>query len=103
MSRSQEPQAKALQMGVKRLPFRNTVGALTPTSKMTCSSCRTTVQLAKTLPGIAVAEVIRPAFQPTVDVVNHLADGDEIPLGPVSSRSLSRARAIAFAEGNTLR
>ena len=35
MRRSQEPQAEALQMGVKRLAFRGPVGALTPTLQVT--------------------------------------------------------------------
>ena len=36
MSRLQKPQAKALQMGVKRLACRGTVGTLTPTAQVTC-------------------------------------------------------------------
>ena len=91
MSRLQEPQAEALQMGVERLAFRGTVGALTPTSQVTSrAKLHETIQLAEALPGIAVAEVSAPAFRPAVDVVDHLADGDEAPLGARSAREPGR-------------
>ena len=104
MSRLQEPQAEALQMGVKRLAFRGTVGSLTPTSQVTHrAEQHKTIQFPKAFPGIAGVEVSTPAFTPAVDVVDHLSDGNETPSGPVSSRIRSRARVIALVEGNTLR
>src|SRR5262249_39078702 len=46
MSRSQEPQAEALQMSVKRLACRRAVGALTPTAQVTCrAKLQETVQV----------------------------------------------------------
>src|SRR5262249_13579185 len=40
------------------------------------------IKLTKAFTGIAVAEVTAPAFRPAVEIVDHLADGDETPLGP---------------------
>ena len=86
VSRLQEPQAEALQMGVKRLAFRGTVGSLTPTSQVTRRAKQhETIQVTKAFPGIAVAEVSAPAFAPAVDIVDHLTDGDETPLGARSA------------------
>jgi hypothetical protein len=83
VSRLQEPQAEALQMGVKRLAFRGTVGSLTPTSQVTHRAKQhEAIQFTKAFPGIARVEVSTPAFAPAVDVVDHLTDGDETPLGP---------------------
>src|SRR3954465_15226931 len=83
MSRLQEPQAKALQMGVKRLACRGTVGTLTPTAQVTGrAKLQEAIQVAEAPPRIAVTKVSAPAFRPAVDVVDHLADGDETPLGP---------------------
>ena len=104
VSRLQEPQAEALQMGVKRLACRGTVGSLTPTLQVTRRTKQhETIQFTKALPGIAVAEVSAPAFGPAVDIVDHLTDGDETPLGPGQLSDPSCARVIAFAEGKTLR
>ena len=64
MSRLQEPQAEALQMGVKRLAFRGTVGTLTPTSQVTRRAKQhETIQFTEAFPGIAVTEVSAPAFR----------------------------------------
>ena len=82
MSRLQEPQAEALQMGVRRLAFRRAVGSLTATSQVTRrAELRETIKLSEAFPGIAVAEITAPAFRPAVDRVDHLTDGDETPLG----------------------
>src|SRR5206468_3051654 len=82
MSRLQEPQAEALQMGVRRLACRRAVGALTSTLQVTHrTKQRETIQLAEAFAGIAVAEVTAPALRPAVDIVDHLTDGDETPLG----------------------
>ena len=70
MSRLQEPQAKALQMGVKRLACRGTVGSLTPTAQVTCrTKLQETIQVTEALPRIAVTKVSAPAFRPAVDIV----------------------------------
>ncbi len=82
MSRLKEPQAEALQMGVKRLAFRGPVGSLTSTSQVTHRTKQhEAVQFAKAFPGVARTEVSAPAFAPAVDVVDHLTDGDETPPG----------------------
>jgi hypothetical protein len=82
-SRLQELQAEALQMGIERHAFRGSVGSLTPTSQVTHRAKQhEAIQIAKAFPGIAEAEVATPAFAPAVDVVDHLTDGDETPLGP---------------------
>ena len=83
MSRLQEPQAEALQMGVKRLACRGAVGTLAPTAQVTGrTKLQKTIQVTEALPRIAVTEIAAPAFGPAVDVVDHLADGDETPFGP---------------------
>src|SRR5271166_5817012 len=82
LRRLQELQAKALQMGVKRLPFRGPEGALTPTLQVTRQTKQhESVQLAETFPGIAVTEVSAPALHPAVDFTDHHGDGDETPMG----------------------
>ena len=82
MSRLQELQAEALQMGVKRLAFRGTVGSLAPTSQVTHRAKQhETIQFTKAFPGIARVEVSTPTLAPAVDVVDHLTDGDETPPG----------------------
>ena len=66
MSRLQEPQAKVLQMGVKRLACRGPVGTLTPTVQVTCrTKLQETIQVTEALPWIAVTKVAAPAFRPS--------------------------------------
>ena len=71
-SRLQEPQAKALQMGIKRLACRRTVGTLAATTQVTGlrEAAGDTIQVAKALPRIAVTKGAAPAFGPAVDTVD---------------------------------
>ncbi len=69
-------------MGVRRLACRCAVGSLTATTQVTrCSEQHESVESSEAFPGIAVMEVSTPALGPAVDVVNHLADRNEAPLG----------------------
>ena len=104
MGRLQEPQAEALQMGVKRHTFRRAVGSLTPTSQVPYRAKQhEAIQFAKALPGIAESEIPTPAFAPAVDVVDHLTDGDETPLGPGQLSNPIVCVGLRLAEGNMLR
>jgi hypothetical protein len=104
VSRPQEPQAEALQMGVRRLAFRRAVGSLTSTSQVTRGSKqREAIQFSEALPGIAVTEISAPAFAPVVDIVDHLADGDETALssgfGDVATKRDPRDATIHCDDG----
>jgi len=110
MSRLQEPQAKALQMGVRRLACRGTVGSVTPTAQVTGrAKLQETIQVTEALPRIAVTEISAPAFRPAVDVVDHRADGDETPSGPGqlanpvvgTGHRLCRGKDVEIATGAT--
>src|SRR4051794_15324619 len=110
MSRLQEPQAKALQMGVKRLACRGTVGTLTPTAQVTGrAKLHETIQVTEALPGIAVTKISAPAFRPAVEIVDHLADGHETPFGPGqlsdpvvgTGHRLCRGKDVEIATGAT--
>src|SRR5262249_39537214 len=71
-SRSQELQAKALHMGIGRLPFRRPVGALAPTLQVTRQAEQyEAVQLTKAVPGIAVTKVCAPALEMAIDLFDH--------------------------------
>src|SRR5206468_6588501 len=60
-------------------------------------------------PGIGVTEISAPAFRPAVDVVDHLADGDETPVGPGqlanpvvgTGHRLGRGEDVEIATGAT--
>src|SRR5262249_27454493 len=99
-------------MGVRGLTDRDTVGSLTPTSQVTQRThLHVVIQFAERFPRIAVTEVTAPAFRPAVDLVDHLADGDETPLAigqfPDSvscpSHRLFGRKCVEVATGTTVK
>jgi hypothetical protein len=76
--RLQQPQAVALQMGIKRLPRRRPEGALTPTLQVASQpGDDETVQLMERRGGITVAEVIPPTPEVEVHVTDQIRDRDK--------------------------
>src|SRR5262245_11651589 len=92
--RSQELQAKALQLGLERLTLPGAEGTLAPTLQMMNQPCDDEpVQFAEGRTGVAVTVVLAPALQPAIDRRDHLGDGHEASLrsGPGSSPALEPA------------
>jgi len=103
MNRLQEPQANALQMGVRRHACRGTVGSLTPTAQVTCRAKQhEAIQVTEALPRIAVTKVSAPAFRPAVDIADHLTDGDETPFGPGQHSNLVAGTGDRLCRGKNV-